>query len=100
VNWHVPTGGTGSELYALCSAMGCGNSYYCSCLLDSATFEGVLGGAYETNWRGDVVVYSSATYVDNILMRVSCYPASGSTHCDNDINWKDSMHSLRCVMNY
>jgi uncharacterized protein (TIGR02145 family) len=98
--WHVPTGGTGSELYALCAALGCGNTYYCSCLLDAATFEGVLGGAYETSWAGNVVVYASSTYNASTLFYVSCYPSIGGTYCNDIYNWKDSMSSLRCVRNY
>jgi uncharacterized protein (TIGR02145 family) len=98
--WHVPTGGSGSELYALCAAMGCGASYVCSCLIDPSTFEGVLGGAYEIGgWHWGNFVYTSSTRYDNGHAHIVCYPTSDPV-CNDDRNYKLGAHSLRCVMNY
>jgi uncharacterized protein (TIGR02145 family) len=99
VNWHVPTGGSGSEQYALCSALGCGVTYLCPCLLDPSGFEGVIGGGYERSWISSGSVYSSSTYVGPKLAYVTCFPTTISI-CDDHEIYKDSMIPLRCVMNY
>jgi uncharacterized protein (TIGR02145 family) len=102
--WHIPTGNTDGEFYALHNASGrsCSTSSD-KCWNASSDWEGVLGGACTKAGAlsnpGSNAYYWSSTYGDkNFAYYLNFY----STYMTPSANaWgKDNGYALRCVRNY
>jgi uncharacterized protein (TIGR02145 family) len=99
-DWHVPTGASDGEFYALHIAGGC-SSNPIACWASSSPFEGVIAGLldlaglpYELKLGIYVSsTYHAALYVGEIVFGGQYKPASTDAR-------KDKGYTLRCVMNY
>jgi uncharacterized protein (TIGR02145 family) len=100
--WHVPTGNTNGEYYALGSSLGCVDGTI-PCWGPDSVFEGVLGGYFDApgyGWAGRTGYYRTSTRLDETLTFMLSFDCGFESGCHIQNSKLSHHYNLRCVMNY